>query len=96
VQMSQVAQLSQKERSYSLAVKAALYSYPKDVLVCIGSAGSIAAYANDPCKKHLINARYIPNENWNGGFRQGKYDGGPQCYLQLLRMLFFILSFAQD
>ena len=86
MQMSQVAQLSQKERAYSLAVKAALYSYPKDVLVCIGSAGSIAAYANDPRKKHLINARYIPNEQWNGGFRQGKYDGGPQCFLQLIRM----------
>ena len=75
--MSQVAELSN----------------PKDVLVCIGSAGSIAAYANDPLKKHLVNARYIPNENWNGGFHQGKYDGGPQCYLQLIRMLIVFIVF---
>ena len=92
--MSQVPNLTPRERAYALATKAALHDSPDDVLVAIGSAGSIAAYANDPRNKNLIiNARYVPNEKWNGGFRQKNYDGGPQCYLVLTRMLSHLFLF---
>ena len=91
--MYQVPNLTARERAYVLATKAALHESQDDLLVAIGSAGSLASYANDPQKKNLINARYVPNERWNGGFRQRNYEGGPQCYLVLTRMLYFKLSY---